>query len=232
MSRYTAAYSGLVTRLGEVETLRRFAAEKERQNAVRLRTEVNALCRGAVVLLSSHLEAFIRELGELALDSLHSKGVQRSALDSRIFYHISRNLLDELEDTLDPGKKGEKVFSFIQSDIHFWSRNGPFPLPIPAERFNKGFSNPSFDKIRAYFNRFGYSIYTADLAAHLKAAYQPTVNMVNHLVDTRNKIAHGDTGVTKTPSEVSGMMSLIRCFCSSTDSVFALWWKAKFCSIR
>jgi hypothetical protein len=141
-------------------------------------------------------------------------------------------LLDELEDTSDPERKAEKVFSFIQSDIQFWSKTGPFPDPIPIDRFNKGFSNPAIRKISRYFNRFGYSNYKADLGNLLAARYQPTINMVDHLVDTRNKIAHGDTATTKTPSEVSVMMSLIRSFCVATDSVFAEWWRTNFCAIR
>lgn len=232
MARYTAAYSGLVTRLREVETLRQIAARRERQDAVRFRAEVNALSRGAVVLLCSHLEAFVRELGETALDSMYAKKVARTALASRLFYHLSRDLIDELEDTADPERKGEKIFAFIQSDIQFWSRGGPFPDPIPTERFNKGFSNPAFRKICKYFNRFGYSQYRHDLATLLAAQYQPTINMVDHLVDTRNKVAHGDTATTKTPSEVSAMKSLVRSFCVGTDSVFAQWWKANFCAIR
>lgn len=219
-------------RLGEVDTLRRFAAAKERENAVALRKEINALCRGAIVLLSGHLEAFIKELGEVALDALHEKRVQRTNIESRFFYHVSKDLLDELLDTRDPQKIADKLFSFLCSDLPYWSRSGQFLQPVPAERFNKGFSNPAFDKIRAYFNRFGYSDYRKDLANLLKSNNAPTTNMIDHLVDIRNKIAHGDPTATKTPQEVSEMIAIIRLYCKATDSVFAAWCKTNFCAIR
>jgi hypothetical protein len=185
VARYTAAYSSFVARLDEVDTLRRFALEKERKDPIDLRREISALCRGSVVLLSSHLEAYVKEAGELALDSLHAKAVPRKNVTSKFYYHISKNHLDKIQDTSDPEKIAEKVFEFLHSDLDYWSRLGPFPQSIPTDRFNKGFSNPAFDKIRAYFNRFGYATYKPDLMRKLQSQFQPTVNMVDHLVDTK-----------------------------------------------
>jgi hypothetical protein len=202
MARYTTAYSSFVERLVEVETLRRFAFQKEKSDPVGMGHDIRALCRGSIILLSSHLEAYIKELGELALDSLFEKSVPRNNLSARFYYHISKNMLDEIKETSDPDKIGEKIFEFLHSDQIFWSRDGSFPEYIPGERFNKGFANPAFKKIKAYFNRFGYSNYKSELASRLRANFQPTINMVDHLVDTRNKIAHGDPTATKTPMEV------------------------------
>jgi hypothetical protein len=218
--------------MGEVELLCRFALKKERQDPVNLRDEINALCRGAIVLLSSHLEAFIKELGELSLDSLYTKSISRSQIAYRFFYHISKNIIDEIQDTSDPDKKAEKIFSFIDNDITYWSKAGPFPNQIPSDRFNKGFSNPAYKKVRLYFKRFGYFDYDYDLCHKLQARHQPTINMVDHLVDIRNKIAHGDPLATKTPSDVRDMKSIIQRYCMETDSVFSNWWKSQFCSIR
>ena len=232
MARYTSAYSSFVSRLDEVETLRCSAREKERLNPVGLRREINALCRGAIVLLNAHLEAYIKELGEVTLNSIYKKKVSRNALDLQFYYHISKDILDELKETSDPLKIADKLFSFLRSDAVFWTLSGPFPQPLPADRFNKGFSNPAFRKIKAYFNRFGYSDYKDNLAQLLHADYRATVNMVDHLVDTRNKIAHGDHAITKTPTDIKDMVEMIRSYCNATDRVFASWCKDTLCSIR
>ena len=232
MARYTSAYSSFVQRLDEITILLRFSFQKEKADPVNLRNEINALCRGSVVLLSAHLEAYIKEVGELALDSLHQKCVPRSAIASRFFYHVSKRLISEIQETADHDKIADKIFSFIQTDLGFWSRTGPFPSALPTEQFNKGFSNPAYDKIKAYFNRFGYADYQRDLAFILKARYSSSINMVDHLVDTRNKIAHGDTTATKTPAEVRDMVVIIRQYCQATDSAFAKWWGANYCGIR
>lgn len=232
MARYTSAYSSFVQRLDEIDILLRFSFAKERIDPVGLRNEINALCRGSIVLLSAHLEAFIKELGELALDSMHQKCVPRSAVASRFFYHLSKQIINEIQGASDQDKIADKVFSFIQNDLTYWSKTGPFPYALPTDQFNKGFSNPAYDKIKSYFNRFGYSEYQRDLGYALRAQYPSSINMVDHLVDTRNKIAHGDPAATKTPNEVRDMVTIIRKYCAATDAVFANWWRSNYCSIR
>lgn len=232
MARYTSAYSSFSLRLKEVETLRQFAASKEREDPLGLSTQINALGRGAIVLLSAHLEAFIRELGELALDGLYEKNIQRSKLPLQIFYHISKDLIDDIINSSEPAKIADKMFTFIESDISSWARSGSFPSSLQADRFNKGFGNPAFRKIKAYFNRFGYSDYQKELGRALRAEYPVTINMVDHLVDTRNKIAHGDWAMTKTPLEIKDMMRVVKVYCRATDSCFASWWGSHFCPIR
>lgn len=232
MARFTLAYSAFLVSLSEIEALRRLALAKERTDPVGLRNDINALCRGAIVLLCSHLEAFIKSLGEIALDSMHAQNVPRAAVALQLYYHISKDVVDQLKDTTEPSKIAEKMFMFLKEDLPYWSQAGPFPQPIPADRFNKGFSNPGHPKIKAYFRRFGYADFDRDLARILRARYLVTINMVDHLVDIRNKIAHGDAGTTKTPSEVKDMSGIIRTYCGATDSAFASWWKNEFCSIR
>jgi len=232
MPRYTSAYSSFVSRLPEVEMLRSAAGQKEKKDAVNLRHEINALCRGSLVLLCGHVEAYIKELGEIALDRLHSNSVPRRTISPRIYYHISKDILDELKDTDDPEKITEKIFVFLQRDLPFWSQSGPFPQPISSDRFNKGFSNPAYTKVKAYFARFGYTQYSHDLATHLKGQYKPVTNMVNHLVHLRNRIAHGDPAATNTPADIRNVVALIRTYCRATDAVFATWCALALCKIR
>jgi hypothetical protein len=232
MPRYTSAYSSLLLRLKEVEVLRRSAAAKERDDPIKLRHDINAFCRAGIVLLCAHLEAYVKELGEVALTNIHARAVPRTMLASQFFYHLSKDLLDEVRDTSDPMKIAAKVFDFLQQDATYWGRVGPFPIPLPVDRFNKGFANPAFKKVRAYLNRFGYADYKVELARKLKADYLVTVNMVDHLVDTRNKIAHGDPSVTKTPQDVKEMIRIIRVYCKATDTIFASWCKQELCTIR
>ena len=232
VARFTSAYSSFSAQVGEVETLRRLAADKEKVDPIGAASEINALCRSAVVLLSAHLEAYIRELGELTLDSIHSKKLSRDDVSDRLYYHLSKDLLSEIRDTADPEKIARKVFEFITRDSGVWSRTGPFPDPLPAERFNIGFANPAFRKVKQYFLRFGFANYPGKLAEALRADYQPTINLVDHLVDTRNKIAHGDATATKTPNDIQSMTATVRKFCRATDGVFADWCRDELCAIR
>ncbi|NQV47115.1 MAG: hypothetical protein HQ504_04965 [Rhodospirillaceae bacterium] len=232
MARYTSSYGSFVTRLEEVELLRKAAAKKELVDPVGMRDEINALCRGSIVLLSSHVEAYIKEVGELALESFQIKNVNRSKFLSRFFYHISKDILDDIKDTSDPDKIANKIFHFLGSDSNYWSKTGPFVTQLPSDRFNKGFSNPAFRKVKSYFNRFGYDNYMHDFYEKLRADALSTHNMLDHLVDTRNNIAHGDPRATKTPADLKEMIDMTTRFCRVTDEVFGNWCKTNFCSIR
>jgi len=46
--------------------------------------------------------------------------------------------------------------------------------------------------------------------------------MVDHLVDMRNKIAHGDPTATKTPADVKLMVKAIRDYAVATDNLLLL----------
>ena len=232
MSRYTNSYGQFLARVGEVHILRRAAAQKERDDPILHGKEISALCRASVVLLSSHVEAFVKELGETALDAFYSKKVSRAKVSSSVFYNISKDVIDEMSKLTESDKIAQKLFDFLEVDLGFWSKDGPFPSQIPSDRFNKGFSSPAFSKIGKYFGRFGYRDFKRDIGRKLAAQSQQTINTLDHMVDVRNNIAHGDESATKTPSEVDGMISTIALFCRSTDDVFADWCKGNYCSIR
>ncbi len=229
MQRFTDVYHEMGNRLEEVSMLTEMAADFERKDAIRFRKKINAISRGAIVLLCSHLEAYIRELGEKALDSLSENSTPRTNLSSRVYYHISIDLLENFCAMNNPEKAANKIFEFIEKDISFWSKSGPFPRPVEAKRFNRGFSTPKFNKIKGYFNRFGYTSYKHDLERCLKADFNPTVTMVDHLVDTRNQIAHGDFSISLTPLDINIMIQKILVFCQKTEEVFAIWWRFSVC---
>lgn len=232
MPRHTVAYSSFIDRLGEIFVLISVASKKERSDAVMYRKEINAFCRGAVVLLSSHVEAYIKELGECALERFFDRRVDRSKMSDRIFFNISKDFVSEIKDAADHDRIAEKIFSFIAADLGYWSKSGSFSSQVPADKFNKGFSNPAFVKIKAYFSRFGYDDYRRDFYRRLGRDALPTENMLDTMVSLRNNIAHGDPSSTRTPREIVEMISIIKGFCRTTDDVFSEWCRDRHCSIR
>ncbi len=74
--------------------------------------------------------------------------------------------------------------SFVDNDSAMWAARGAFPSPIGAQEFNGGFSNPKFDKIKAYLGRFGYQDFRQDFMRRLGRAAQPTITGLDQIVDT------------------------------------------------
>jgi hypothetical protein len=233
VSRFTSAYSSYVERSDEVLILVRKASQIERsKEAFHRGREIDALCRGSIVLLSSHLEAYVKELGECLLDALFKKAVCRSKLHRPFFYHASRQALDRIRKDTEPQKISEGVFDFVGRESSLWAVEGSLPRAIDSEQFNKGFSNPKFDKIQNYLGRFGYQSLRHDLNVALKKDCAATVANIDQIVETRNSIAHGEASATRTPAEVKEMVHSAQIFCRTIDASFAAWCKTSLCAIR
>ena len=233
MAQYTTVYGDFINRLNEVKLLRSKAAKLQRRaDFLRHGNEINAYCRGAIVLLSSHIEAYVKELGEHALDAIYSKAVCRSKLERKFFYYASRGSVDGLSSAIDPEKIAEGVFSFMSSDSAHWVQHGAFNQPISSDGFNRGFSNPKPEKVRKYLARFGYADFKKDFDTNLTRDANRLRAGVDLIVNTRNDIAHGDESASKTPGEVEKMISDAVLFCRMTDKLFGDWCKKTVCTIR
>ena len=232
MGRYTKAYSEFAGGLVEVNTLWRLAASREKDDAMRHGREIDALCRGSIVLLSGRLEGYIRGVTQVALEEMYEKSVPRTDVPVRLYYYISRDIIKRIMDATEPDRIGRGIFKFIDDELPYWSREGAFPQPIDTEKYGRGFANPKFERVKKYFGRLGYDDYHTDLQTKLRGAFMPTITAVDLLVDTRNKIAHGDLEQKRTAGEVAEAIRMTRDFCAATDGVFGAWWRQKFCSIR
>ncbi|MBK8458404.1 MAG: hypothetical protein IPL47_15910 [Phyllobacteriaceae bacterium] len=232
MTRFTESYGSFIERKREVVILANSAARQLKLEVREEQFEANAMCRGAVVLLSSHLEAYIKELGELVIDRIYERKVGREKIPVQFYFHISKEKIEAIFDSRDPQKIAAKMFDFIGSEINHWSRDGNFPVQIPASDFNKGFANPAFDKIKKYFNRFGFEGFEAAFKRKQKGNSLIVINTINHLVETRNNIAHGDPLATKTPVKVKDLVDKVTIFCRTTDEIFANWCATEYCAIR
>lgn len=232
MARYTVAYSAFILRVAEINTLLTMAKVLETSDPIGNAMESNAICRGAIVLLCSHVEGYIKELGELTLASITEQQICRSKIPNTVAYHISKNFVADIKNTADAAKIADHLSNFIDSDLSFWRSNGPIEDQIPEDRFNKGFNSPSFGKIATYLGRFGYAEYKRDLGFKLSGDFQVCKTLIDHIVDVRNKIAHGNPTISKTPSDLMDAVKTTRLFCRATDEIFAGWCRVNLCTIR
>lgn len=233
MPRYTSVYSDFLERLREVEILRSKASVLERsRHSFRHGNEISALCRGSVVLLSSHIEAYVKELGEHTLDAIYNNGVCRSNLAPQFYYYISKERIEHIRGTSQPNRIADHVFSFLKHEHQYWKREDGLDIPASSDVFNSGFSNPTFSKVKSYFGRFGYDQYKHDFFKTLNRDAITISNKLDQIVDTRNLIAHGDPSATKTPKDVIDMIQTSKIFCRTTDMIFGNWCRDTLCNIR
>jgi hypothetical protein len=233
MPRYTAAYSNLIERLEEVETILRRAQQASRQRATPDNISfVNALCRSGVVLLSSHIEGYLKDLGEIAVERIASRELPKTRLGAGFRFYFSQDLINEIKDTSDPAQIASKLDTLFSRDEHIWSPHPNFTGSLSTTVFLGDFANPNHRRIKKYFNRFGYDQYSRDLARRLAASFNACSNMVDQVVRQRNAIAHGDMVTTGTPTDLGQMLKLVKQYCRETDDVVGNWFRTKSCPIR
>lgn len=233
MPRYTVAYSNLIKRLSEVIILQQLSSSYSRTGPSSKNAEkVKVFYRAAVVLLSSHIEGYIEELGELCLDRILTKKLEKQCLADSFFYFFSKDIIDEIKNTSDPGAISRKVRIITDRDLDIWSNDKIFQKPLDAERFLQDFSNPKTDEIKRFFARFGYSEFSLELGRLLKSNYLICRNMVDNVVDQRHKIAHGDISINGTPKDIEDQIQLVRLYCRAIDDIVSNWFKKQGCPIR
>ena len=157
MARYSSAYSKLVYRLDEIESILSLAREIARLDPkpVNLRKN-NALCRGGIVLLCSHLEGYIEDLGTLAINRVADRHIPKTSMSPAFKYHLSRDLIDSIYKTTEPKGIALRVDQFLARDGHIWDNSSDFSLPLPATNFVRNFATPRHKNIKRFFGRFGY----------------------------------------------------------------------------
>lgn len=232
MSRYTSAYTSFCANIEEVIALRKLALRFLNDDLQRNSQISNYLCRGAVVLLSGHIEAYVKDIGDIFFERCDSSSDFLTIPGNYIAFYLSKDVIDDIKDTSDRGKISQKISTLFRRDHEYWSQTKTFSSSIPSKRFNKGFSTPKYDRIKAYFGRFGYTGYDTHMKSIFRSDFTSFRNSIDLIVDLRNNIAHGNNNTNPTPTEVAEMTDVCKKFIRATDDNFAKWCKLNIFSIR
>lgn len=230
--RYSRAYSDLIDGIAEVRLIRIKASMLERAGPVTYADQVSAMTRGGVVLLSSHLEGYVKKLVELAVERIFDRQVCISKLPARFIYYSSQDLISNIVDSQHPDAIAKNLLALQSRDGTQIKASGPLATPINFEVFERGFPTPKYKPIDRFLKRVGYNSLLGDLRAQQRGQFQIIKNNVENLVDTRNAIAHGDSGEKRTPSELQTHIDFVKTFCRDTDALFCDWFGANICTLR
>jgi len=233
MSRYTSAYTGLIVRFKEIDAILGMAKDiSSKPITATTLDKVSALCRSGIVLLSSHIEGYIENLGEIAIDRIGAKQLKKSKLGNQFRYYLSRDLINNILKSTESASIEQNLLMLWTRDSHIWDNTPHYKTPLQANIFIGDFINPNHKRIVKFFKRFGYTQFEHDMASKLQADYVICVNMINQVVEQRNKIAHGDTTIIGTPTDLEQMKNTVKIYCREADLVFSHWFKLQGCPIR
>lgn len=211
----SAALAALELGLQEVEDLQR-----ANPTPVRLPSRpkvVRAINRASVVLLSSHLERYLRAVVDEAVSHVNAQGVAADRLPLMLRLQHSRQSAEDLA-LAQWTNREELLTRFAATDAWLW---GGMPRgELAADRLLSGMVSPKPNSIKRLFEMWGIGDIFGAITrkAHVRGRLWMKVG---ELVDKRNNIAHGDTTVAATHNDIVGYLSATRRFCVRVDRAFS-----------
>lgn len=172
-----------------VEILRAAPSDEDQLSSSAKRQLANALYRGSVVLLSSHLERYVESLLVEAIDAINAANLAVSAIpDGLILESIRRPLHDAHEAKRLSTKTG---FLKTIADNYGWSWDNVSPCRLNSEAFVETFDNPLPERITKVFRHFDIGNVVGQAVGLSTIPQRAIVEAkVRELVEKRNSVAH------------------------------------------
>ena len=178
---------------------------------------VRAINRSSVVLLTSHLERYLRALNEEATDAVNAVAIQGTTLPEALRLQHSRAAVDLMVETQWRNRSGQ-LESFISRDGWLWGDATKGELE--AERLLAWMRSPYPDRIKRFFAMWGIDdvFGTVTRAPHTRARLW---TRLDELVGKRNQIAHGDPTTGATFQDIASYLAVVKEFCTRSDRAMA-----------
>lgn len=191
-----------------VELIRASPTDTDQLKASKKRELANALYRGSVVLLSSHLERYLESLAVEAIDAINSAKLNVKRVPETLRLTQIKHLISKAHEAKDITKKSDAIRELISN--HEWFLDDTKPCErLSGDYLISGFDNPLPKRIQDLFRYFDISD-VVGLAVNLDTSEdRPLIELkVKELVEKRNSIAH--TGMTTDLTRVDVVIYL-RC---------------------
>ena len=178
---------------------------------------VRAINRASVVLLSSHLERYLRGVNEEAVAVINAANVDGRSLPESLRLQHSRIAIEELANAQWDNRAG-MLSRLVETDGWLWGRSAKADLD--HERVLRWMKSPSPKRAQVLFQLWNisdvFSVVTR--RPHTK---QRMFLKLKELVEKRNDIAHGDSGAEATYQDIAAFLAVVRTFCTRADGALS-----------
>jgi hypothetical protein len=188
--------------------------------AIPLRPDVTrAINRASIVLLSSHLERYIHNVNEQAIEQINLAQLPGGRLPQPLrLLHSHRAVLELAETAWEGQARASKLADFARSEVWLWTDSGQGVLD--HRRLLTWMTAPKPDQIVRYYRYWLIDdIFTMiTRKPHTRSYFWLKIS---ELVDKRNNIAHGDIATDATRQDVRQYAATVREFCRRADSALS-----------
>lgn len=200
--KHSRAFSELLENRREVIQLLRAVPDPIEQMRSKQRTALaNALCRGSVVLLCSHLEGYIESLVVECVDAINANSLQVGLLPMELRIVQMEQPLRSAHEAQNQ-RKLEAIRNLF-SNYAWLGDDRSVTQVLASEPITRKFSNSSPKEIRKLFSFFGIpDVIGSALALDTGPNIGQVERKVAELVDKRNIIAHNAMALIVTPQQL------------------------------
>ncbi len=178
---------------------------------------VRAINRASVVLLSSHLERYLRSLNEEAVGVINAATIRGSALPETLRLRHSKIPIDELAEA-QWDNRAAMLSQLVEKDGWLW---GSTPKAnLEHDRLLRWMRSPSPERALRMFKLWGVSDIFSAITRQPHTRQRMWLKL-EELVDKRNDIAHGDSGAEATYQDIASYVAVVRTFCTRADGVLS-----------
>jgi len=204
-------------RLGAAEIGHLLRVLPKRRRGISADPDVDkAIVRACIVLLTSHLEAYLKSINEEAIGYVNELGLTGDQVPLALRLKHSAEVIDSLA-AMQWGNREDALKQFVNSDACLWS-NGA--AQFEAKRLTSGFKTPNPKWIKVYFERWGMpDVFSKITRSRAKRSH--LWFSIQSLADKRNNIAHGDASETATPSDVRRYRDAVTIVVDRLDRMFS-----------
>lgn len=176
-----------------------------------------ALGRAAVVLITSHMERYLRAVNEELVDAVVASSILGDSLPLPVRLLHSKEPVTEIE-TTQWDKRSDKLTDFVETDGWLWSVGTTGNLK--HNRLLAWMKSPKPKSLVRYYRYWGIQdIFSA--ITRKPSTRQDLWLRIKEVVEKRNNIAHGDTSASATFSDVRKYVAAVNDLCERADRTLA-----------
>ena len=192
MPRSNAYKDFLLNRREVLELLHVAPTESEQLRSRKQLALANALFRGSVVLLSSHLEGYCEQVTVEGIDAINVAKPIVDKLPEQLRLAQTKQLLRDAHESTNFKKKIKAIRQFAVDYPGLWDSKLPF-VQLTSDPLVRTFANPAPEKITRLFKHFGDTDDVVQIAVRMDKSNHRFIIIakVAELIEKRNAIAHG-----------------------------------------
>lgn len=185
---------------------------------------VSPVLRAGVVLLYSHIEGYVENCVEEAMDFINRSGINSDRLPRSFLIAHCLPTIKCIANTTNTEEQERLLTDVLVKNYPLWSGATLPPAKLELDCLTRNFANPSFEHIDKLFRQLGIPkvfglFFYLGFPVRKVDLIRPTLEV---LASLRHDIAHGNLATVCSYQDLVGYVKTMNWFCRCFDAMLGL----------